>query len=500
MTIQYQSPRNFAQARSRVIHSLWITLLLCQFFCYTLAQSTPATKNWQTPTYYQDALLPSQHASTDQLTPRNYYQLEYTLKDLNTLTATQTTLITNHTNNTLDSLYFYLFPTLLASDMNIQTVQVNGQDATFDYEHDNAVLVVMLETALAPEEKTNVQLTFTLGIPSSSDRNYGLLASDNGLLSLAHAYALLAVYDDGWNVTLPPSYGDLVYAESSYYHVTIHAPEDLTIISSGSLKNATTNNNTQTLEFIAGPVRDFYVIASDRFDVLSQQTAGVTINSYYVTDVQRARPTAQNVLDYASDALELFNALLGPYPYAELDIAPIQTQALGIEFPGLIAMNAVLYEGQSSNVLEGTVVHEVAHQWVYGLIGSDQVTEPWLDESLAQYLTWRYFEAQYGDAGYRGFQQSLSGRWARVLKQDIPIGKAVSEYTGVAYGAIIYGLGPLVIEDLSATVGHDVFDDFLKDYYQKNKYGLVTTELFQQQLEARCACDLNAFFQEHIKP
>ena len=31
------------------------------------------------------------------------------------------------------------------------------------------------------------------------------------------------------------------------------------------------------------------------------------------------------------------------------------------------------------------LVHEVAHQWFYGLAGNDQYRDPWLDEGLATY-------------------------------------------------------------------------------------------------------------------
>ncbi len=58
-----------------------------------------------------------------------------------------------------------------------------------------------------------------------------------------------------------------------------------------------------------------------------------------------------------------------------------------------------------------TVVHEAAHEWFYSLVGNDQVKDPWLDESLAQYATLRYYAEQYGEAGASGIRESFYGRW-----------------------------------------------------------------------------------------
>jgi aminopeptidase N len=33
-----------------------------------------------------------------------------------------------------------------------------------------------------------------------------------------------------------------------------------------------------------------------------------------------------------------------------------------------------------------SIVHEVAHQWFYSLVGNDQGRDPWLDEGLASYV------------------------------------------------------------------------------------------------------------------
>jgi aminopeptidase N len=64
-------------------------------------------------------------------------------------------------------------------------------------------------------------------------------------------------------------------------------------------------------------------------------------------------------------------------------------------------INRELYDPQaeiagtnSTVILESTVAHETGHQWFYNGVGSDQTNEPWLDESVTQYITGEYFYDQ----------------------------------------------------------------------------------------------------------
>ena len=175
--------------------------------------------------------------------------------------------------------------------------------------------------------------------------------------------------------------------------------------------------------------------------------------------------------------------MYAPYPYTEYDIVATPTYALGIEYPGIIAITDRIYDmdgslsGTPNNIMmESTVAHEAGHQWFYNLVGNDQLDEPWLDELLTQFVTWQYYADQYGNGGANGFEQSLRGRWARVDSQPIPIGMPVAEYEGASYGAIIYGRGAFFFDALREEMGEKDFDAFMKDYVASNSWGIGTGE------------------------
>jgi aminopeptidase N len=152
----------------------------------------------------------------------------------------------------------------------------------------------------------------------------------------------------------------------------------------------------------------------------------------------------------------------------------------------------------TSIYLESAVAHEVAHQWFYNVVGNDQVDEPWVDEALVQYLTGLYYRDVYGEEGYEGFKESWNSRWGRVDFEDIPIGFPVEGYDGIAYGAIVYGRGPLFMDALAEKMGQETFNVFLRDYYETNKWGIGTASEFEELAERHCDCDLSDIFEEWV--
>ena len=465
------------------------------------AQQVPAPtlfdEPWQDPTLYE----PGVHRGRAEQVPDGaalpVYHLDWTLESLTLLVARQEVRVTNYSNDSWNELYFQLLPNRIGGQMAIDRVRLDGEETAGRLMQEESVLAIDLPAQLEPGQSTVVALDYRLEVPESGGRNYGILAYSQGVLSLAHAYALLAVYDDeGWDVDSAPRYGDLVYARSSYFRVRLDAPARLGVAASGRRTSWQLAGGRQLLEFTAGPVRDFYLAAAQEWEQVIRVEDGVTVRGHALPGTAARMETA---VETAARALELFGELYGHYPFREFDIVPITTSALGVEFPGIIALRHELLEENQPVLLESTVVHEVAHQWFYSLVGNDQVSEPWLDESVTQYLTMRYYGEVHGERARLLFRQGLFGRWEQVGRNRLPIGLPVAEYTGNEYGAIIYGLGPLVVERLAEELGQAAFDDFLRDYSENNAFELATTSEFRELAERHCDCSLDLFFEEWVR-
>jgi aminopeptidase N len=258
----------------------------------------------------------------------------------------------------------------------------------------------------------------------------------------------------------------------------------------------------QTSVVASGPARDFYLAASPRYEEVSQTFGEVTVRSYAPGEFKNG---AQMALEIASQAIEDFSAHYAPYPYTEFDIVSTPTLALGIEYPGMIAITSRIYDVNSdyrgtpaSVYMESTVAHEAGHQWFYNLVGDDQLDDPWLDEALTQFATLQYYADEYGASGEGGFRKSLEGRWAGVGNAKIPIGLPVAAYSGQEYGAIVYGRGPLFFVALRDELGREVFDQFMKDYTETLSWDIATPEKLKAMAEEHCSCDLTPLFEEWV--
>jgi aminopeptidase N len=176
-----------------------------------------------------------------------------------------------------------------------------------------------------------------------------------------------------------------------------------------------------------------------------------------------------------------------------------------VEYPQVVVITQKLYDpnselgGASQRVyFESTVAHEIAHQWFYGLVGDDQLNQPWLDESMAQYDTYLYYLDNIGSAVADGFKSSWEDRWGRVNRANTPIGLPVAAYTEQSYGAIVYGRGPLFLDALDQQMGEPKFKTFMKDYFQDYEWGIATTAGFEQLATKDCGCDLSGLFKEWV--
>jgi hypothetical protein len=457
--------------------------------------------DWADRSLFRDGLVTSERAVLDQLAGASIYHIDLKIAgDLMHLEGRQDVRYTNQETIPLDEVYFRLFPNLSDGTTQVHAVQVDGQDVSPDYELRDSAMRVPLSPALQPGGQVVIRMVFSVRVPKEGGGNYGMFAFEDDILALAHFYPMIAVYDDeGWNLEIAPEFGDVVYADSSFYLVRVTAPAELTIVASGGEIERQTVGEEQQVTFAGGPMRDFYLAASSRYVVVSNQVGESTVNSYAPAEFKER---AEIVLDYTVDALQIFGQRFGGYPFTEFDVISTPTLALGIEYPGIVVIALRLYDPKQSDLplvyLESTVAHEVGHQWFYSAVGSDQLDEPWLDEALTQYATLLYFQDLYGPSGATGFRQSLRDRWERVEGAEIPIGLPVRAYSDVEYSAIVYGRGPLFVEALAEAMGQKTFEAFLRDYYEMHKWDIATTDSLKQLAESHCNCDLTALFADWV--
>jgi hypothetical protein len=396
----------------------------------------------------------------------------------------------------LETLYLRLYPNLSGGSMTMSETLINGESTQGQPQAMGGTYQFDLQEPLQPGESLTFTLDFRLDLPSEMSGNYGLFGSFDGLLVLQESYPIIPVYDqDGWDIDIPVSHGDLTHLDPSFYLVRVTFPANLETVATGIEVDQDEQDKWRSITFAAGPVRDFYFAAAESFEISSLEWGETVINSYALP---QATDSAETALDITKFAFESFSQRLAEYPYTEFDLITTPMLALGMEYPGVIALNVNMLDEEAeisglpgSYFLESTTAHEVAHQWFYNMVGNDQQEEPWLDEAIVQYLTGIYFLDRYGEQGYRAFRQSWIDRWDRIEQQPTPISLPASSYDGTAYGAIVYGRGPLFVEALAERMGEQRFWEFLRAYIEEYQWAIGQPEGFIRMAEETCDCALD---------
>lgn len=434
-------------------------------------QATPSAED------FAFALRPQFAQDLSRIANESVYTLNWTLNDdLSEIQGSQRVIFANRTGKPLNEIYFRLFANYPGGEGNIQihNVRVNRVPVETQLEENNTALRLLPARPIG-DGPTIINLDYTIEIPRDNTIRYADFTRASWITTLPTVYPIIPAYDaDGWHTELPPPYGDLVYADSSIYDVTITTPSRYTVIASGEMIRETNSGAQTTRRFIGAPMRDFDVNISDQLQKSSAQVDDVTIHSWYLASDADA---GRRALEWTVNAFRVYEKRFGAYPFKELDLVETPTTAGGIEYPGVITVASNLYRdpGQT-NFFEFATVHETAHQWFYSTVGNDQVNHPWLDESLTQYASLIYFEERYGKETARNIRQNyFDQQYEKAMQRygDKPAGLPVGAYDEDAYGAFVYAKGPKFFQAVRDFLGDDLFFHGLQDYYAQFKYRIA---------------------------
>ncbi len=457
----------------------------------------PFTFAWDDRSLFEKNVVESQRSTAlTGLEDATVYHIAFSIANPPTsVSGIEQVRYTNTEEVELTEVNFAVFSEILGGTIQIDSLKVDNQQV--EPVHSKGIMRVPLASPLAVGESVTFQIEFQVTVPTQGGGYYyGIFGYNDRILSLAHAYPTILVYNEqGWNDESPDLDGDPLFSDTSFFLVSVNAPADLVMAASGVEIQRSEVDGRQVVLYADGPARDFYLGASTDFNKTSAQVDGVTINSYTLS---RHNAYTQSVLNVAHAALDIFSQRYTPYPYTELDILPIVTDAGGVEFPGLVAMAENVYAAGSFR--EIVITHEVGHQWFYNLVGNDTQEQPWLDESLAEFVTWQYYLDVHGPQDAQTYRDEVEGTWNMLGAQNIPIGQAVSDYSTSGYVSIVYGRGPLFFLALRDEIGVAKFDSLMQDYTQTFAWKIATTADFKALAEKHCACDLTPLFDEWVTP
>lgn len=460
-------------------------------------------------TIFRPGLVTSAQGVLEELPGATVYHIHVEIaEDLLSLAGHQDVLYTNREVRALSEIYFRLHPNAAGGHIEVSLLTVDGNEVQGFYEQGGLNLRVPLSSPLLPGAAVEIGMDFEVAIPQAPTERYGLFSSSSGVLSLDEAFPSIPVYDaGGWHLDPVLPFGDVAVYDASFYLVRVSAPHGLEFVGTGVEVAREDVESRQVRTFVAGPARNFYLAVAAGLVTVEKWVGETTIRSVAFAD---DFPAAERVISFAEAALASFGERFCPYPYTELDVVanPILPGGNAMEYAGAVVLSRPLYDPRAviwgsvpaPAALEWDVVHEIAHQWFFNLVGNDQVNEPWLDEAMAQYAVGLYYEDAYGSWGTRTARDWWFGNWSRVGREETPIGLPVAAYEASSYSPIVYGRGPFFLVDLEDTLSRTAFAAFLKDYVLSFAWDITTTVAFRALAEEHCGCDLGPHFETWVYP
>lgn len=413
-----------------------------------------------------------------------------------TATLDADVLYCNTTGRDLDEIRFHLYPNAFSEGSpNPPYNETDKSDFFYNGESFGKIEVLSVKT-----DRTSVDFALSdnkqiLSVPCDAKAGDFVAVSFECLLTLPECISRFGVTPDGVNLTgFYPSVcvfengewredaytaiGDPFYSEIASFYVTVSMPESFVLASSGTVAESGVSDGKTTVYVEAENVRDFAVCLSEKFtrDYAEFETGGNTVRVEYCF-VDDAEP--ERTLALAVNAVRTFSETFGAYPYPALTVVQSPLNAGGMEYGTLV----IVAPSEDRTVYEQTVVHEIAHQWWFGVVGSDQINCAWLDEGLTEFCT-AYFYALSGDddtyteavaacrnyyAGYERLPEEIGfdGRMSRPLCGFLAEGE---------YVAVTYMKGFLLFDALLQVAGREKFNAALSDYFASNAYSIATPD------------------------
>ncbi len=409
----------------------------------------------------------------------------------------------------LDSLYF-----------KIDGQKVSMQFLPGTYE----ICKITLPKILPSGGKVTITTSFRVKLPEVFSR----LGHENQIFCITQWYPKPAVYDvNGWN-TMPYLDQGEFYSEFGNYDVSITLPKDYVLAATGNIQsneevswwlNRTKSIKTKhpaksafkTVRFIQDSVHDFAWFASKKFKTAKSEVtlpSGKVVDTWLFSENEIEGATLIGT-KYINEAIKFYSEKVGEYPYqqATVVVTPLRAGG-GMEYPTITNV---------ASLDKKVIVHEVGHNWFYGILGSNERLYPWMDESINNYYEARSDYKKQVVVHQNLFKKDSAGKRIYEIKSDELFGSPFGEYefsyvsavrnnldqkaflpsdsfTDKNYGKIIYGKASSAFNQLQDYLGDDVFDGMMKSYYEKWKFKHPLPNDFMQHAQQYTGKDLSWFF------
>jgi aminopeptidase N len=275
------------------------------------------------------------------------------------------------------------------------------------------------------------------------------------------------------------------------YRISVSAPNAYRVVCNGEPVSQTRHASATTWEF-------------EQAEPMATYLATVQIGRYHLLDLQAVVPLYAAVpgglvpkFDEAfglqPQMLEAFTRLFGDYPFGRYSVVvteddleiPLESQSLST-----FGANFLVTDWHA----ERLIAHELSHQWFGNSLTLGEWRDIWLHEGFACYAEWLWSE----ESGKDSTHERAVEHWERLADkdQDLVLADPGPE---LMFDDRVYKRGALTLHALRLTVGDEAFFDVLRAWATEHAHSTVSTELFEDFVQARTATDLKPLFESWLR-
>jgi len=171
--------------------------------------------------------------------------------------------------------------------------------------------------------------------------------------------------------------------------------------------------------------------------------------------------------------LEFYARLFGPYPFAAYTVVITDDHLeIPLEAQGMSTFGSNFLSSEWDNVR--LVAHELSHQWFGNALTLSSWRDIWLHEGFACYCEWLWSE----ESGGRSADARARDHWSKLATkpQDLLLADPGPD---LMFDDRVYKRGALLLHALRLTLGDDRFFSLLLTWVERNRYGSVTSAMFE---------------------
>ncbi len=410
-------------------------------------------------------------------------------------------------------------------------IQPDGNDAA-----DETVLEVPLPSPVPPHGEITLEIAFRSKLPrvfarTGYVRDFHLVGQWFPKIGVYEPAGMRGRSEGGWNCHAFHANSEF-YADYGTYDVTFTVPSSYIVGATGKKVSETRSGDRTSYRYVQDNVHDFawtadprYLVHEFRFEPRGDIPAGWSALASRQLGLSEAeialKPVAVRLLlqpDHvaardryvrsAKEALSFYGLWFGAYPYETLTVVDPPDDGLGaggMEYPtfitGICPRFLLRWPFEKVRFVEVVTIHEFGHQYWYGMVGSNEFEESWLDEGLNTDSEYRAMGMAYGPqdvfelpGGIGLDSYSLAHEEYADLPNLDPIRRFAWGYaSGNSYGVNSYPKVGLFLAQLRNDLGLEMFTRAQRAYFQQWSFRHPSTSDFFNVFERVSGRDLSDY-------